>query len=64
MLVKGHTLVDEGVGHDAFGRRQSLDVCDRGKCSCGELSGPLPSMRARRRWHRQHKAEIQAQRQG
>lgn len=31
-----------------------------GKCSCGALSGLLPSNNQRKAWHRLHKAEILA----
>jgi hypothetical protein len=54
-LVKGHTLLFEG---QALGR--SHDRCGRGigGCTCGERSEELPNRASRKRWHKQHKAEV------
>jgi len=62
LRVTGHTLWFEGRGHNAdgeprYGLRGYLGY-DRGKCSCGVLSEPLPSAAARKRWHREHKQEV------
>lgn len=61
--VTGHTLRSEGAAYDDHGRRINPATIDpysgagRGKCSCGALSDVLDSGAARKRWHRQHKAE-------
>ena len=60
--VPGHALVGEGVAHDDDGvRLAGLHIhtggAGRGKCSCGELSGILPSGTARKAWHREHKED-------
>jgi hypothetical protein len=65
LLVAGHTLEFGGRGHYHHGRLfpqvgDSGVKPDRGRCSCGELSPPLPSDGARKRWHRAHKEAIVA----
>lgn len=62
--VSGHTLRDEGAVYTAEGHRrylQNLTGYGHGMCSCGALSPVLPSRSARKRWHREHKAEVLAQ---
>lgn len=58
-LVKGHTLVREGWPHwsndDPLNFRSKKG---RGKCSCGAMSEWLGSTAQRKRWHKQHKAEV------
>jgi hypothetical protein len=59
-LVKGHTLRFEGMalydddGSGIYGWSRT----GRGECSCGERSPVLESNAARKRWHREHKAEV------
>lgn len=53
--VAGHTLRNEGQAYDAAGWRTRIGV---GRCSCGEESPVLDSNAARKRWHREHKAQI------
>ena len=48
----GHTVHQEN-GHATWLRGPG-----HGICSCGVLSPHLRSYRARRRWHRQHKARV------
>lgn len=64
--VSGHTLRNEGA---AFERRDGhhyrINVWSTfgdgyGLCSCGARSPILSSGGARKRWHREHKAEILA----
>lgn len=55
-FIVGHGLQREGKGHDAAGR--STDAGLRGKCKCGLLSDPLPSVAARKRWHAVHKDTV------
>ena len=50
MRVKGHTLIAEGKPFTKW--------ADRAMCSCGAMSDPLPSDRARIRWHTAHKQEV------
>ena len=59
-LVKGHTLLFEG---DALGKSYSRCGPGEGGCSCGARSDRLPSRAARKRWHKEHKVEMQAMRQ-
>jgi len=58
-LVSGHTLLFEGsaLGHDSSGCGAGV-----GGCSCGERSPELPNRAARKRWHKEHKAAIVADR--
>lgn len=61
--VTGHALVSEGAPHDINGCRlgwQGTFGRGRAKCSCGALSDVLPSGYQRKRWHREHKAEVLA----
>lgn len=60
--VPGHTLAFEGAAHDEHGARLHLHTgnAGRARCSCGELSPVLASGRARKAWHREHKAEVAA----
>lgn len=61
--IKGHTLVAEGDPHDRFGIptwTYGGPVTGSGRCRCGVQSEPLPTTAARKRWHREHKAEVLA----
>lgn len=63
---RGHGLAHEGAPHDAAGRLRSARYpgtsgIGRAKCVCGALSDELDSGAARKRWHKEHKAEIAAQ---
>lgn len=67
VLVKGHGLINEGTGYEpgwppeAYLRRFWTMAHDRGGvavCWCGAISDPLPSDAARKRWHRDHKANL------
>lgn len=44
--LKGHALCNEG---------KDYGWTPRGICTCGEMSLPLKSIAARKRWHREHK---------
>lgn len=64
-LVKGHTLRDEGKPYwlNVTGipvLQQRGESWGRGLCSCGVISDNMQSTRARRRWHVEHKADVQA----
>lgn len=59
--MNGHGLVAEGAAFDDRGVRvrwNSVGGTGRARCACGEESAVLPSASARKRWHRQHKAEV------
>jgi hypothetical protein len=63
--LAGHELLYEGAAHDSLGNRTRLlyggtSGEGRAKCSCGVLSKPLTSGRARKAWHRDHKADVLA----
>lgn len=67
LLVSGHTLRSEGAPFDENGNhiypngpRGGVSGTGRAKCSCGEVSEPLPSAYKRKAWHRGHKVEIRA----
>lgn len=71
-LVKGHALVAEGAAFDKEGdsakrakRVRYGTVRGRGRalCECGSVSPPLDSANQRKKWHREHKAEVSATRQ-
>lgn len=57
LLVKGHTLLFEGqpMGY----RRTGIG---HAKCSCGDCSPELDSNSKRKQWHREHKAQVAAER--
>lgn len=59
-LVPGHTLRYEGNAYNPNGQMKYRfnDPVGHAKCSCGALSPELPSRAARKRWHKQHKAEV------
>jgi hypothetical protein len=60
--VSGHTLHSEGAAFKFDGRFAYSDTgWGLGKCSCGVLSEMLPSRNARKRWHREHKAAVLAE---
>lgn len=59
-IVPGHGLQFEGRAYDDDARWVLYGKTGRGLCSCGELSPVLPSIAARKRWHREHKAEVKA----
>ena len=67
--VAGHSLLWDGAPHNDQGQRIAHVYLmekggeGRGKCSCGTLSDVLPSKGARQRWHKEHKAEVVAERQ-
>lgn len=54
--IAGHGLRHEGRHWTAAGYVSGGMA--PGVCECGEKSAPLPSAAARKRWHRDHKAEI------
>ena len=68
-LVKGHALVAEGAAFDKEGdstkRVRYGTVAGRGRalCECGSVSPRLDSANQRKKWHREHKAEVSATRQ-
>jgi len=62
--LRGHGLQREGAPHDVLGNLVvkggyvARGGDGRALCSCGSVSGVLPSSYARRAWHRQHKEEV------
>lgn len=64
--LAGHGLLNEGAPFDDAGDRVHVSTSGpgRAKCSCGELSDPLPSGGARRRWHAAHKEAVRSSAQG
>lgn len=62
--VKGHTLEHEGWPHSTDGQRfwgsELAAGWGCGMCSCGALSNQVQGNAARKRWHREHKAEVLA----
>jgi hypothetical protein len=66
MRVKGHTLIAEGKPFTKWADRiypevgpdDQTTITGRAMCSCGAMSDPLPSDRARIRWHAAHKQEV------
>lgn len=67
--MKGHGLMHEGAAFrlvvDKTGQAEVRRVNWRGVggvgrayCACGHLSDYLPSGAARRRWHKEHLAEV------
>jgi hypothetical protein len=63
MIVKGHALLREGTAHDAEGGNYfGKGYAGYGFCQCGARTPKLvASNAARRRWHRQHKADVFSQ---
>jgi hypothetical protein len=59
--LAGHTLDSEGAAFDGRGRRVRDSRLGYGVCSCGDMSELLTSNNARKRWHRDHKAEIRGE---
>lgn len=58
-FIVGHGLQREGAAHDAFGFFLGREVREGfGLCACGALSSLLPSIAARKRWHKEHKEAI------
>jgi hypothetical protein len=62
-VLPGHSLWYEGAAHDDNGGliwagRISSVGAGRGKCECGALSEWLLSGNARKKWHREHKAQV------
>lgn len=53
--VPGHGLRNEGKAVDAAGWFVKVG---KGRCECGAQSPELTSDNARKRWHREHKAEV------
>ena len=66
--VDGHRLLSEGAPHDDRGKRIGYYGTSAGTgralCGCGAKSPNLPSSPKRKQWHREHKAEVLAARQG
>jgi hypothetical protein len=61
MATTKHGLMFEGAPFTANGQRANIGTSGVGhaRCWCGEQSPqPLPSGRARRAWHRDHKAAL------
>lgn len=57
--VPGHRMVLDGAPHDEHGTLLPSYTRDgRCRCTCGLLSGVLPSILARRRWQRIHREEL------
>ncbi len=59
--IKGHGLDHEGATTDRLGNPYH-GAFGPGECQCGAKSPPLPSDNARKAWHREHKATVEAQR--
>lgn len=57
--LAGHSLPNEGRVHDGHGQGYTNGP-GRVQCSCGEHSPELPNTAQRRKWHRQHKADVLA----
>lgn len=60
--VSGHALRSEGKPYNEQGKRLSREAAAKGGralCSCGWLSGALPSDNMRKALHRAHKDAIQ-----
>lgn len=69
-FIRGHGLLVGGDPFTAAGRRKpyrwpppATSNVGHGKCRCGALSPELPTTAARKRWHKQHKAEVLADRE-
>jgi hypothetical protein len=63
MRLAGHTLIGGGAPHLSNGVRimrmyGGTFGGGHGKCSCGALSGDLPSSTKRKAWHRTHKEQV------
>lgn len=61
--VSGHTLRFEGRAYTDEGKVIDPWSSDapwrgRGMCSCGTMSDVLNTRAERKRWHREHKAEV------
>jgi hypothetical protein len=59
--LAGHGLIREGwpfIGTNIEARHRTGP--GMAKCECGAMSDVLPSTNARKRWHRGHKAEVDA----
>lgn len=63
--LAGHGLLREGKAYEKKGRQTHFtgDVKGVGLCECGVTSDVLDSDNARKRWHREHKAAIRAERE-
>lgn len=65
LIVPGHTLWVEGAPFELVdGKPRRIGWSGVGgvgaaRCSCGTFSPVLPSGAARRRWHRDHKRQVQ-----
>jgi hypothetical protein len=60
--VPGHALRGEGAAHNADGKRIWPPVkgqLGHGRCQCGELSPAVLTNAQRKRWHADHKKQIQ-----
>jgi hypothetical protein len=61
--LSGHALRLEGAAYLESGDRwirEDPNGPGAGRCSCGAVSGTLPSRAARKRWHFQHKEDQRA----
>lgn len=59
--VSGHWLLSEGAAFTHVGSRRwpsGTAGPGYGRCSCGAMSDWLDTGAARKRWHREHKAEV------
>lgn len=58
--VRGHALRDEGMPFEKGVRLPVYGSLGYGRYECGAESPLLDTTAARKRWHRQHKAELLA----
>lgn len=67
MRLRGHALTADGAALNADGRHTQVVGYGRprtsgtgyARCACGAMSpDPLPSLAARRAWHRNHKENL------
>lgn len=59
--LPGHSLQHEGHPFDPDGTRAYSGTIGHALCSCGEMSGPLVTHAARKRWHAEHKETKRAE---
>lgn len=65
--IQGHALRSEGAPHmprsdgwERVGHWSSVGGLGHGLCECGAFSPLAWSSNTRKRWHREHKAEVAA----
>lgn len=58
--IWGHALRFEGRCPSPHDRSRLWNGTGHGRCECGGRSPELPSTAARKRWHREHKAQVLA----